>query len=92
MPSFGQVIRGYRFGFHWVSELQAFMRIDAQPGPPYRVDLVPEDKLPKSKKIGSGEHKVFWESGEDYLAMSSRLRQIKRVKQPVTLWLDDEGN
>lgn len=93
MITFGQALRGYRLGFRWMDRWQAFIRIDAQ-GPPWRIDLYPAGLLP-SRKIGSGEHRAFWDGGvkraEEILMMSPKVAAIKRVKQPVTLFLDDDG-
>lgn len=90
-PSFGQVVRGLRFGYNWSRKHGCFVRIDAS-GPPYQIALCPPDMLPKGKgkQHASENHRVWWDEPE-VLDLVPELLTVRGVKRPIMFHVDDNG-
>jgi hypothetical protein len=87
--TFGQYLRGLRLGFHWSERIGGMVRMDAQ-GPPWRIDLCPADQMPRGV-IGSKEHRCWWDTGDVIFDLIPRLVGVRKIKAPITLYVDDEG-
>lgn len=87
-PTFGNMIRGARLGFHWSGELQAMVRIDAS-GPPWTVTMCPADKIPKAG--GKGAYLVWWEAAENPLAYSRAVNAEAFPQSVVVFSIDEQG-
>ena len=87
-PTFGNMIRGARLGFHWSEPLQAMVRIDAE-GPPWRVTMCPARNIPKSGEKGA--HLVWWEAEENPLAFSRAVNAEANPRNIVTFSIDEQG-
>lgn len=91
-PTFGQVIRAARLGYHWAPRLQAMVRM-SDCGPHTEIRLCPADQLPKGASRGENpEHRCWWECKEDLLGLIAPIRGIRAVKSPIRFLVDDNGN
>lgn len=90
MPTFGQVIRGARLGYHWSAKHGCMIRIDAD-GPPHQIALCPPEALPKGKgKHASENHRCWWDEPE-VLDLVPDLNAVRGVKKPIVFHVDDNG-
>lgn len=85
-PTFGQVLRGARLGYHWSAKHQAMVRV-AGDGP-FQIWLCPPGQLPSAPT--KGEFRVWWEKPE-ILDACPALAGIKRVKQPIQITVGERG-
>lgn len=86
-PTFGNMIRGARLGFHWSEPLQAMVRIDAN-GPPWTVTMCPAEKIPNGRK---GTHLVWWEAVENPLAYSRAINAEAFPQNVVVFSIGEDG-
>lgn len=86
-PTFGNMIRGSRLGFHWSAELQAMVRIDAE-GPPWKVTMCPPNKIPNGIK---GTHLVWWEVADNPLAYSQAVNAEAFPQNVVVFSIGEDG-
>jgi hypothetical protein len=86
-PSFGSRIRAYRLGYAWSNRHGAFIRI-ATDGPKNIIELAPASGVPK--KTAVKEYRVWWEQPQ-MLDMIPWLRGVRRIKKPVRVEVDDNG-
>jgi hypothetical protein len=92
VPTFGQIVRAARMGFHWTHH-GCFLRISGSS--PFRSDVYPPVMIPQSERRKGEFHRVWWptfsgEPGLDTLRIEC-LRNVKRVKLPFSFWFNDEG-
>ena len=86
-PTFGNVIRGARLGFHWSEPLKAMVRIDAE-GPPWKVTMCPPGKIPNG---GKGTFLVWWEAADNPLAYSRAVNAEANPRDVVVFSIDEQG-
>ncbi len=90
-PSFGNMIRGARLGFHWSEPLKAMVRIDAE-GPPWKVTMCPPGKIPNSgPKTGTGRFLAWWEVADNPLAYSRAINVEANPREVVTFSINESG-
>jgi hypothetical protein len=89
-PTFGQIIRAARLGYHWSAKHGAMIRM-SDCGPHTEVLICPPGQLPTHARENQ-MHRCWWECKEDCLSMIVPLRGIKAVKKPIRMLIDDGGN
>jgi len=91
-PSFGQVLRGARLGWHWVPQWQAFMKIYAPSHGKALIDIRPNGTITAERgRATATEHVVWWEDADFIAAMVEHipaLRSVTRVKKPLVFDVD----
>lgn len=92
-PAFGQVIRAARQRFYLLPNRAGLMRLSDHPQG-LLCELLPWPYLVRNERIGDVEYYLWHEKdhGVNAIAQSPFLRQLKRVKQPITVVLGDDGN
>ncbi len=86
-PTFGQLLKGARLGYHWSPQLSAMVRIDAV-GPPWTVTMCPPDKIPNG---GKGTYLAWWEVADNPLAYSRAVNAEASPRGLVTFSIDEQG-
>lgn len=92
-PTFGQMIRAARLGYHWSPKHEAMIRI-ADCGPHFEIRLCPPDQLPKGpdKTNGPEYHRCWWEEKSvDVLSMIEPLKRVKAVHARIRFLVDNDG-
>ncbi len=91
-PTFGNMIRGARLGFHWSEPLNAMVRIDAN-GPPWTITMCPPDKIPNGGRGASekGAHLIWWEAKENPLAFSRAINAEANPRGVVVFLIGEDG-
>lgn len=85
-PTFGQILRGARMGYHWSKKHQAMIRIHGEG--PFYVHICPPAQLPSYTK--GGEHWMWWENPK-ILEECKAIADIKSVTQPIFLTVGEDG-
>lgn len=86
-PTFGNMIRGARLGFHWSEPLKAMVRIDAE-GPPWKVTMCPPSMIPNTSK---GRFLVWWEAADNPLAYSRAVNANGCPRNVVSFSIGEDG-
>lgn len=91
-PSFGSNIRAGRLGFKWSARHGAFIRMSTPSKDRTLIELAPHNAVPSKKCKGEvGDFRVWWEMPQ-ILDMIPWLRNIRRVKKFIAVFVDDNGN
>lgn len=87
-PSFGTNIRAFRLGWGLAKKHGCWIRMSTA-GEENRVELCPVDKVP-SKQVRTGFHRRWWNE-PSILEMLPWLKPIVRVKQHISVVVNDDG-
>lgn len=87
-PTFGQLIKGARLGYHWSPQLSAMVRVDAE-GPPWKVTMCPPAMIPNAGN--KGHFLVWWEAADNPLAHSPAVNEAANPRNVVTFSIGENG-
>ena len=93
LMSLGGYVKATRLGYHEFTGHGCLMRIGAEHGPPWRVDLVPRGcvatDIPQNRP---GRHIVWWEPPAlQALNEVEPLRRLVQVKRHITFCITYDG-
>lgn len=90
MTDFGPMIRATRLGWGYSRQHGCFVRMSDVPPNEFRIELCPPNGVPGIKTPGRS-HRVWWEGGQDILAMLPWLKQVRSIKRYVCVIVDMDG-
>lgn len=88
---FGTLLRATRLCWEHVPQRCMFMRTSDDGPDCFLVELIPDTRTDLLKPGPSGRKYRIVEDAEAVIALSPVLRAIKRLKKPLQLKLDDNG-
>jgi hypothetical protein len=88
LPTFGNIIRGARLGFHWNPRLEAMVRISVM-SLGIKVLMCPPDCIPA--KVDPEHYSAWWESAQDVCSMSRAISAHAKPDRSVWFFVDDNG-
>jgi len=92
MPTFGQVLRGFRLGYKFDEKRNCFIRLGVDNTPQVTVEISPNNQLVPAKSA-TKNYVCWWEEengGEVLLNLIPRLKNIKNPKRHIKFFIDKE--